>query len=50
MDVDDDPSINLVVCAALKRIGLDVIDVDRGPKSIDRFSAEKPDNCIENFA
>lgn len=41
--MDDDTSITLVVCAALKKIGMDVLEAENGSKSIELFQENKPD-------
>ncbi|WP_232364048.1 GGDEF domain-containing response regulator [Desulforapulum autotrophicum] len=41
--VDDDPFMRMVIVAALKKIGLDVIDTDNGSDGITLFNSERPD-------
>ncbi len=43
MVVDDDSSLRIVMSAALKKIGLDVIDAGGGNQAIELFKSEKPD-------
>ena len=41
--VDDDPSLRMVMVAALKKFGFDVIEAHNGKSGIDRFLSEQPD-------
>ena len=43
MVVDDDPSLRMVISAALKKFGFDVIDAEGGRQGVELFETEKPD-------
>ena len=41
--VDDDPTLRLYMCAALKKAGFDALEADGGAKALDDFSRVRPD-------
>ncbi len=41
--VDDDPFMRMVIAAALKKIGLDIIETGSGSEGINLFNSERPD-------
>jgi diguanylate cyclase (GGDEF)-like protein len=43
MVVDDDPSLRMVISAALKKFGFDVIDAEGGRQGVELFKTERPD-------
>jgi diguanylate cyclase (GGDEF)-like protein len=43
MVVDDDPSMRLYMCTALRKVGFDAIEAGGGAQALDLFSVVKPD-------
>lgn len=41
--VDDDPSLSMVMVAALEKFGFDVVEASSGSQGIELFRSEKPD-------
>ena len=41
--VDDDPTLRLYMCAALKKAGFEAVEADGGAKALEIFPAAKPD-------
>lgn len=41
--VDDEPALRLLIIAALKKFGFDIIEAQNGKQGVDLFKSEKPD-------
>ena len=44
--VDDDPHIRRILCFALQKAGLGVIEAEDGQQALQRFDAEQPDLVV----